>query len=403
MTTPRGNFLDHPVSDLETSSFARAYGLTLADAGDGPADPRLLGLRRRTYRPRALPELAEVEVLVAPTGLVEVAGLWLSRAWASDRASLPAAVGIYTAFLVDAIGEVLPRDAQAIGDFFAVSFEQLKSFDEFLTAFPFVPRDGVGAANEVFLARRLDASLPLRASTATLIVRNDVSSGRMYVGIATATAAFDLAAMLFHAPTSFTRAGDRAGVLGWQAPDVETTPFGRRFSLELDRAAPPQGRIARRYYGFPRIPGSARVEVLVEPTRGIAGVLLRIDQDWVERSDGNFFSALDVLSAFVAEGAGDTPDARTRVEIGSFFSVSSDDPDLFKRVHAALPFVARGETGEGTAVFLGQSDAAVPFLDESRCGLVLHEGTAGWLDCLFYCTELWEEIGSPAVAPPTTD
>ncbi len=400
MTTPRGNLLDHTPAEVEATPFARDYGLTLMEAGDGPGDPRLHGLRRRSYRPRALLEFIEFELLVNAEGQAEVAGLWIDRRLIADKATLPAATTVYTSFLVDAIGAVAPRDTEALGNFLAVSFDVLKQFEDLLAAFPFVPRDGVGAANEVLLGRRLDASQNLRAGTSTLVVRND-PTGRLYVGIATASAAFNLAAMLFHAPTTFTRAGERSGVLGWHAPEVEATPFGRRFELELDRAAPPQGRIARRYFGFPRIPRSARVEVMMEPTRGLAGVMLRIEQDWMEQSDRNFFGALELLAAFVAEGIGQTPDARTRVEVGDLFSVKPGDADLFKTLHAALPFIAKGKTGDGTGVFLGEAESAVAFLDENRCGLVVHENADGWLDCMFYASDLADAIGSPAIPLPS--
>ena len=79
------------------------------------------------------------------------------------------------------------------------------------------------------------------------------------------------------------------------------------------------------------------------------------------------------------------------------FSCSKDDEDLFKVLHASLPFVLKGDTGDGTAVFLGEEESAVAWLDEGRCGLVVHENSDGWLDCLFYLTELADEIGTPAV------
>ncbi len=392
----RGNLLDRSPTDFESTAFAREHGLECVEKGDGPPDPRLHGLRRRTYRARIVPG-AEVELLLHERGTVEVAALWIDRRTMQDRALQGTVVAAWASFLGDALGKVSPADHEALGNMLAVSYELLKAgtFQAVLERFPFLPKDGVGAAMEVFLGRREEASQPVMSRAATLVVRND-RSGRFFVGIATQSAAFDLASMLFSQMTF--RKGDRSGVVGWKTLEVETTPFGRRYGLELDRAAPPVGRIARRYYGFERIPRAARVELLLETTRGMAGVLLRIEQDWMEQSDRNYFAALEVLTSFVAEGLGDVPDARTKMEVAHLFSCAKDDEDLFKVVHAALPFVLKGETGGAMAVFLGEEERTVAWLDEGRCGLVVQDNEDGWLDCLFYITELADAIGAPAVA-----
>lgn len=393
---PRGNLLDHTPAEVEATEFAKSHALECVAKGDGPPDPKLQGLRRRVYNARLVPGM-EVELLVNAKDRVEVAGLWFDRRTLNDRSHAGSAVTAYATFLADAMGRVAPRDHDALGNLLAVSYEIAKAgtFRAVLERFPFLPKDGVGAATEVFLGRREEAAQPVMNRAATLVVRND-RSGRLFVGIATQAAAFDLSAMLF-TQMAF-RKGDRGGVVGWKTLEIETTPFGRRYGLELDRAAPPQGHIARRYYGFERIPRSARLELLIEPTRGMAGVLLRVEQEWMEQSDRNYFAALEVLAAFVAEGLGDVPDARSKMEVAHLFSCSKDDEDLFKVVHASLPFVLKGETGGGTAVFLGEEESAVAWLDEGRCGLVVHDSEDGWLDCIFYLTELADAIGAPAVA-----
>lgn len=399
MTTERcGNFLERTIADVESTDFARNLGLFPTDRGDGAPDPRLHGFRRGVFRSRVVSDHVELELLVSDRGVIEVAGLWIQRRWISDASQLGTVIDVYARFLQDAVGEVEAKDREALGNLLAVSYEQVKAFDALLRRFSFVPRDGVGAAAEVLLGRRMDASTMIRTRTVTVALRND-TSGRMYVGVATAKAAFELGDMLFHAAPSFTR-GDRAGVVGWRAPDIENTPFGRRFSLELDRAAPPQGRIARRYYGSAKVPGSIKLEVMMEPTRGLAGVLLKLEQAWMERSDRNFFAALEIIAAFVCEGLGDSPDARARVEIGDFLSVSDDDDDLWKVLKASLPFVARGKNGDGLEVFLGERESAATFMDDDRCAVVIHENEDGWLDVLFHLTELHEDIGAPAVAAP---
>ena len=224
---------------------------------------------------------------------------------------------------------------------------------------------------------------------------------RLFVAISSQRASFDLNALLFNAPVAFSK-GDRGGVAGFKTPDLDATPFGRRWGVELDRAAPPKGRIARRYYGLSRVPRTVKVEVLSEPTRGLAGVWLRIDQDWIQQSDTNFFAALELLSTFIAEGIGDAPDARTRVEIADLLACGPEDDDLYKVIRVALPFVERGRLGPGTAVFVGEAESAVTFLDEGRVAVVLHEGEEGWLECLFHLCEFHDAIGAPAVAGPAT-
>jgi len=395
-TEARGTLLDQTPSAIEASAFARAHALECVEPGDGPLDPRLQGLRRRVYRARVLPGM-EFELLLNDKGTAEVAGIWFERPMLADRTQAGSCIEAYALFLAAAMGKVAARDHEALGNLFAVSYEMTVqgTFRAVYAVFPFLPKDGVGAATEVFLGRREEAVQPVMNRAATLVVRND-KSGRLFVGIATQSAAFDLSAMLFTQVTF--RKGDRGGIVGWKTLEVEATPFGRRYDLELDRAAPPQGRIARRYYGFGRIPRAARLEVLVEPSRGFVGVLLRVDQSWIEGSDRNYFAALELLASFVAEGLGDVPDARTKMEVAHFFSCAKDDEDLFKVIHASLPFVLKGETGEGTAVFLGEAESAVAWLDEGRCGLIVHEDEEGWIDCLFYLTEAAEAIGAPAVA-----
>jgi hypothetical protein len=395
-TQRRGNLLDHPPASIEATGFARTHAFECVETGDGPPDPKLQGLRRRLYRARTLPGL-EFELLLNDKGRTEVAGLWFDRRALGDRSLLGSCIQAYASFLAEAMGEVAPHDREPLGNLFAVSYEMTRqgTFNAVYDVFPFLPRDGVGAATEVFLGRREEASQPVMQRAATLVVRND-RSGRLFVGIATQAAAFDLSAMLF-TQVAF-RKGDRGGVVGWKTLDVESTPFGRRYGLELDRAAPPQGRIARRHYGLARIPRAAKVEVLTEATRGFVGVLLRIEQGWIEESDRNYFAALELLAAFVAEGLGDLPDARSKMEIAHFFSCAKCDEDLFAVIHNSLPFVLKGETGEGTAVFLGEAERAVAWLDEGRCGLVVHDGDDGWFDCLFYLADAAELIGSPAVA-----
>ena len=394
-TDPRGHLLDHTPAEVEATEFARAHAFECVDKGDGPPDPKLQGLARRMYRSQLVTGL-ELELLVSDKGRVEVAGVWFDRRTLGDRATAGSAVSAYAAFLAEAMGKVNPRDHEALGNLLAVSYEIVKqgTFQAVLERFPFLPRDGVGAATEVFLGRREEAAQPVMNRGATLVVRND-RSGRLFVGIATQAAAFDLSAMLF-TQLAF-RKGDRGGIVGWKTPEIDETPFGRRYGLELDRAAPPVGRIAKRYYGFERIPRSARVELMMEPTRGMAAVLLRIEQAWIEQADRNFFAALEVIAAFVAEGLGDVPDARTKMEVAHLFSCSKDDEDLFKVVHASLPFVLKGKMGDGIAVFVGEEECTVTWLDEGRCAIVLNDNEDGWLDCMFYLTEFADILGPPAV------
>jgi len=394
-TDARGHLLDHTPAEIEAGAFARAHALECVEKGDGAPDPKLQGLRRRLYRARLL-QGAELELLLNDKGTTEVAGLWFDRRVLADKALVGSSVQGYASFLAEAMGKVSRRDHETLGNLLAVSYEMVRegTFRAVYDVFPFLPKDGVGAATEVFLGRREEASQPVMSRGATLVVRND-KSGRLFVGIATQSAAFDLSAMLF-TQMAF-RKGDRGGIVGWKTVEVETTPFGRRYGIELDRAAPPQGRIARRYYGFARIPRAARLEVLMEPARGFVGVLLRIEQGWIEESDRNYFAALELLASFVAEGLGDIPDARTKMEVAHLFSCSKDDEDLFKIIHASLPFVLKGETGGATAVFLGEDESAVAWLDEGRCGLVVHDDAEGWIDCIFYLADAAEAIGAPAV------
>lgn len=394
----RGQFLERTAVEVESLLFVKEQVLTLLDAGEGAADPKLRGHRRRTYAAKLYGNHVEFELLLDAASKVVVAALWFSRQWLQDRANVPSALTLIGRFLRDALGEVSPADTESVGNLLAVSFEIQRNFEPLLQELPFVPRDGVGAATEVFLGRRLEASAQVFGRMGSVIYRND-ETGRLFVGLATQKAVFELGTMLFHAPLSFAR-GDRAGIAGWKTPEIEATPFGRRFHVEHDRSAPPQGRIARRYFGFQRIARAARVEMLMEPTRGMAGVLLRIDQDWIETSDTNYFVALELIAAFVAEGIGDTPDARTRVEIGDLFSCAASDGDIFAALVKELPFIQKGKTGGATAVFLGESERAVGYLDEGRVAVVAYENPDGWFDVMFHLTEFAEAIGEPAAEAP---
>lgn len=394
----RGNFLDHTPAEVEATAFAKEYGFTHKDRAAPKPDPKLLGWRRFEFGSGLASTDASFELLVNDEGRVEVATLWIDRRALSDRAKVPALVQLYALFLKDALGEVDAKDREPVGNLLAVSYEIAKNFEPVTRAFPFTPKDGVGAATEVFLGRRVEATVNVRGRAATLVVRND-PTGRLFVSVASQRASFDLNAMLFAAPVAFSK-GDRGGVAGFKTPDLDATPFGRRWGVELDRAAPPKGRIARRYFGLSRVPRTAKLEVLTEPTRGIAGVWLRLDSDWIQGSDTNYFAALELLATFIAEGIGDAPDARTRVEIADLLACGPDDDDLYKVIKGALPFVERGRTGDGTAVFLGEAESAVTFLDEGRVAVVIHENEDGWLDCLFHLCEFHDIIGAPAVPAP---
>lgn len=396
----RGNFLDRTPEEVEAGAFASENGYSTKNLGAPRPDPKLLGWRRFVFASGLAPDSASFELLVNEQGATEVATLWLDRKALSDRAEVPALVKLYAAFLRDALGEDLSAsDRETAGNLLAVSYELRATFESLLRALTFVPKDGVGAATEVFLGRRMDSTAKLRGGAMTLIVRND-ASGRLFVTVATQRASFDLNAMLFSAPVAFSK-GDRGGVAGFKTPDLDATPFGRRWGLELDRAAPPKGRIAKRYYGSSRVPRTVKLEVLSEPTRGLAAVWLRIDQDWIQDSDTNFFAALEVLATFIAEGIGDTPDARTRVEIADLLACGGEDEDLCKVISKALPFIERGRCGAGTSVFVGESEQAAVFLDEGRVAVVIHENADGWLDCMFHLCEFQDIIGEPAVAAPS--
>ena len=397
----RGKLLDLTPAQVEAGAFASANGFSTKNLGAPRPDPKLLGWRRFALNSPTAPAAASFELLVNEQDGVEVATLWIDRRGLNDRAQAPALVQVYAQFLKDALGDDLSAgDREAAGNLLAVSYELRANFEPVTRALPFVPRDGVGAATEVFLGRRVDSSAKIRQGAMTLIVRND-PSGRLFVSVASQRASFDLNAMLFSAPVAFSK-GDRGGVAGFKTPDLDATPFGRRWGVELDRAAPPKGRIARRYYGCARVPRTVKLEVLTEPTRGLAAVWLRIDQDWIQDSDTNFFAALELLSTFIAEGIGDTPDARTRVEIADLLACGAEDEDLYKVISKALPFVERGRCGTGTSVFTGESQSAAVFLDEGRVAVVLHDNEDGWLDCMFHLCEFHEIIGEPAVSAPAT-
>ncbi len=388
----RGGLLDHTPTEIEASDFAREYPLDPVEPGPPAPDARFRGLARKVWRLRLAPELVELEALFHADGHAEVVSLWIDRRWLANRAELPAAVGVYGAFVAAMLGALPPADVRPVGDLLAVPYEMIKPFEGLLRRLPATPRDGAGAFTEVFLGKRLEATQVIRSRGATLLARND-DIGRMCVGIAAQSAALEFGALLFAAPLRFSRReGTAAGVAGFRTQELEVTPFGKRFGLDLDRAAPPVGRIARRYFSVGRVGRGAKVELLIEPTRGVAGVILRLDQEWMEQSDRNFFAGLGVLAAFVLEGVGDSPDAPTRVEIGDFLACGADDADLLAVLHKELPFVQKGKMGAGTAVFVGESSRGEGSLDGGRVTVVMRETDDGWLDCLFYLTELREHI-----------
>lgn len=386
----RGLLLDRTPSEIEASSFAKTYTLTRAP-GDESADPRLRGMKRVTWRAQLLGEAAEMEALLDEDGHSEVVSLWIDRRALQDRTLAAGAMTAYARFLADAAGDATPDDRKSLGNVLAVAYDQTRTFGAVLEALPWVPRDGAGAATEVFLGRRMEASATFAKKGATVVVRNEEGGRRLQVGVATQRAVFDLGQLLFSAPVGFVK-GDRTGVAGWKTPEIELTPFGRRFSLELDRTGKPVGRIAKRYYGFARIARTAKVELLLEPTRGMVGVLLKIDPDWVESSDTNYFAALELLTAFVAEGLGDAPDARSKVEVGDLFSCAPGDDDLFNAIKKELPFILKGKNGAATEVFLGEADRAEGILDEGQVIVRLMEGSDGWMECAFYLAEFAKAI-----------
>jgi len=388
----RGGLLDHTPSEIEASTFAREYPLDALDPGPPTPDARFAGLSRKVWRLRLAPEILELEALFHADGHAEVVSLWIDRRWLANRAELPQAIGVYGAFLESMIGTLPAADVRPVGDLLSVPYEMVKSFDSLLRRLPSTPRDGSGAFTEVFLGKRLESTQVVRARGATLLARND-DSGRMCVGIAAQSAALEFGSLLFAAPLRFRgREGTAAGVAGFRTQELEATPFGKRFGLDLDRAAPPVGRIARRYFSVGRVGRGAKVELLIEPTRGVAGVVLRLDQEWMEQSDRNFFAGLAVLAGFVLEGVGDSPDAPTRVEIGDFLACGPDDGDLLAVLQKEMSFVQRGKQGAGTAVFVGETSRGEASLDGGRVSVVIRETDDGWLDCLFYLTELREHI-----------
>jgi pimeloyl-ACP methyl ester carboxylesterase len=163
------------------------------DKGAEP-DPRLRNLRRRIYRSRLAAQM-EFEALVNDQGRVEVAGVWIDRRWINDKAQLPMAITAWARFLEDALGTLSLKES--VGNALAVSYEITTTFRALLGVFPFVPRDGVGAATEVFLGRRMDANATVMNRGATVVFRND-QSGRFYTGIALQGTYFELGALLFH-------------------------------------------------------------------------------------------------------------------------------------------------------------------------------------------------------------
>ena len=388
---PRGSLLDRTPSEIEGSVFAKTYALARVSGGDDAADPRLRGMKRVAWKAQLLGDAAELEALLGDDGHAEVVSLWIDRRALQDRTLATGAMQAYARFLADAAGDASPEDQKSLGNVLAVSYDQTRTFGAVLEALAWVPRDGAGGATEVFLGKRMEASASFAKKTATLVVRNEEGGRRLHVGVATQRAVFDLGQLLFSPPVGFAK-GDRAGVAGWKTPEIETTPFGRRFSVELDRSGKPVGRIARRYFGFARIARTAKLELLIEPTRGMVGVVLKVDPDWIESSDVSYFAALELLTAFVAEGLGDAPDARSRVEIGDLFSCAPGDDDLFNAIKNELPFVLKGKNGAATAVFLGEEDRAEASLDEGQVLVRLMEGSDGWLECAFLLTEYLEAI-----------
>lgn len=386
----RGGLLDRSPEEIESSKFAKEYVLEAVEPGAPKADPRFNGMTRKTWRLAMVGEVVELEAVFAADGHAEIVTLWLDRRWLNNRDELALAITLYGRFLRDAVGELPAADQKPFASMVAVPYDAIKSFHGFFASFPSTPRDGAGAMTDVFLGRRVDATLVIRNRGATVYARND-PSGRMCVGIATQSSALAFGSLLFAPPQRFTKR-EGQGVAGWRTVELEATPFGRRYGIDLDRAAPPKGRIARRYYGSTKIPRSLKLELLLEPTRGIAGVLLRIEQEWMEQSERNFFAGLELLSAFIAEGVGDTPDAPTRVEIGDFLSSGPEDADLFKVMLRELPFVAKGKLGAGLAVFVGEAAEGHASLEEGRVRVTLRENDDGWLDCLFVLEELREAV-----------
>ena len=124
----------------------------------------------------------------------------------------------------------------------------------------------------------------------------------------------------------------------------------------------------------------------------MVGVVLKIDPEWIESSETNYFAALELLGGFVAEGLGDAPDARSRVEIGDLFSCAPGDDELFEAIKKELPFVLKGKNGAATAVFLGEADEAEGSLDEGSVLVRLREGSDGWMECAFLLTEFLDAI-----------
>ncbi len=387
----RGLLLDRTASEIEASPFARTYSFVRVTGGDDAADPRLRGMKRVAWRSQILGDAAEVEALFDEDDHSEVVSLWIDRRALQDRTLAAGAMTAYARFIADAAGEATADDRKSLGNILAVSYDQTRTFAAVLEALPWVPRDGAGGATEVFLGRRMEATATFAKKGATVVVRNEEGGRRLHVGVATQRAVFDLGQLLFSAPVGFVK-GDRTGVAGWKTPELDATPFGRRFSLELDRTGKPVGRIAKRYFGFARIARTAKLELLIEPTRGMVAVVLKIDPDWVESSDTNYFAALELLTAFVAEGLGDTPDARSKIEIGDLFSCAPGDDDLFNAIKKELPFVLKGKNGAATAVFLGEAERAEGTLDEGQVTVRLMEGADGWLECAFFLVEFAEAV-----------
>ena len=387
---PRGNLLDRTASEIEASTFAKTYALVRV-AGDDPTDPRLRGMKRVAWKAQLLGDSAELEALFGEDEHSEVVNLWIDRRALQDRTLATGAMQAYARFLADVAGEATADDQKSLGNALAVAYDQTRTFAAVLEALPWIPRDGGGAATEVFLGKRMEASASFVKKTATLVVRNEEGGSRLHVGVATQRAVFDLGQLLFSPPVGFAK-GDRTGVAGWKTQEIDGTPFGRRFSLELDRSGKPVGRIARRYFGFPRIARTAKLELLIEPTRGMVGVVLKIDPEWIESSEIHYFAALELLTAFVAEGLGDAPDARSRVEIGDLFSCAPGDDELFNAIKKELPFILKGKNGAATAVFLGEEDRAEASLDEGQVLVRLMEGSDGWMECAFLLAEYLEAI-----------
>ncbi|MBK8694267.1 MAG: hypothetical protein IPN17_18800 [Deltaproteobacteria bacterium] len=382
--------MDRTASEIEATTFAKTYALARV-TGDDASDPRLRGMKRVAWKAQLLGDAAELEALFGDDEHSEVVNLWIDRRALQDRTLAAGAMQAYARFLSDAAGAPTADDQKTLGNALAVSYDQTRTFAAVLDALPWIPRDGAGAATEVFLGKRMEATATFSKKTATLVVRNEEGGRRLHIGVATQRAVFDLGRLLFSARWASPRATARAWPGGRRRRSTRRPSDGASPWSSTARASPwgasPVGTSA-----FAHIARTAKVELLIEPTRGMVGVLLKIDPDWVESSENNYFAALELLTAFVAEGLGDAPDARSRVEIGDLFSCAPGDDVLFNAIKKELPFILKGKNGAATAVFLGEEDLAEASLDEGQVLVRLMEGADGWLECAFLLNEYLEAI-----------